>query len=255
MRIPVFLAALLFLPSMAGATPPQIVWASETLFGFTPDTLYVLRNIEDNMGRPTAEQTDIMLVARDRKTNLDIRILPVARMIDRGSEYTFMGETEQFATLPPENRINPFDVMAAEKLRPLISKRLLPPDLDVVAVKAGPEAFIITDSYTGQGRNYTLPYAVISSAFRANLNATRDAMPAYFVEGGSKGDDLLRDVAFSPAEDCTVEGLSPLFEGTENYTTTLETTVAWIINVSCANDRTMAAHEMFFVTAPQLWTG
>ncbi len=252
-RVRYFWFAVVFsaVPASVGATPPQIVWASETLFGVTADTLYVLRNLEDNMGRPIAEQTDILLVARDRKTNLDIRIEPVARMADFGASYEFWGEAEQIAALPLEHRVNPFDIMIGKKLRPLLSQRPLSPDLEMFSIETGVDAFVLAEKYSGAGRKYRIPYVQIAAAFQANLNATRDALPAYFVEGGDKGVDMLRDVRFTPAEDCRIEGLVPLFEETDALSKTLDITVAWIVNISCANDDTMAAHEMFFVTGRQ----
>jgi len=232
-------ALFLFFTGLAHATPPQTVEVRETLLGLNNTHIFVLRTLDDNMGLYTMRQTDIVLIARNRATNVDEQIWPVLRVKDLGPEVDETAEISRLETLPLPNRVNPFDILLWRKSRPLLGDRIRTADdlgIDQIWDASG-----LSVTVDNGGTTHGLKNAGIADLFKTSLNNTRKALPPYFTEGG----DMLADVEFNPETDCTSDGYTSLFEaGDDNQRET------WIARISCENDTTMSKIEMFLVLPP-----
>ncbi|PHQ98870.1 MAG: hypothetical protein COB39_06975 [Marinosulfonomonas sp.] len=96
--------ALLAAPP-AQATPPQVVSVDETLIsvGGPGDFIFVLRELNDNIGSYSRLQTDTVLIARSKETNRYVYLWPISRTLDNGPDHvendTVMAPVSMFITL------------------------------------------------------------------------------------------------------------------------------------------------------------
>ncbi len=237
-RILALILSLLLSATTAQATPPQIVGVSETLFGVNDTHLFVLRRTGDNMGMHWSTQTDVFLIARNRKTNDDDEIWPVMRMIDHGADYIESGFQQRVETLPLNARANPFDILLSRNARPLLGPGLYS------KLRAGTKVTWAQDVMTlvTDKHSYQLQDALVTKRFTSSLNGMRKTLAPYFIEGGDRGKDILLDVEFDPAQDCQSNGFSSFFEYIDK-----EFTQFWITKITCGNDDTMASISMHFL--------
>jgi len=237
MRFPTLITFLfLSLAGLARATPPQTVEVREILLGLNNTHLFVLRTLNDNMGSYYLLQTDVVLIARNRATNLDDQVWPVLRVKDTGSEVEETAGVSRMENLPLPQRVNPFDILLWRKARPFLGDDISTADdlgIDQIWDSSG-----LTITVDNGGTTHGLQNDRISEVFKTSLNTTRKALPAYYTEGG----DMLADVEFAPANDCTSDGYISLFETVEGN---LRET--WITRISCENDITMSTIKMFLV--------
>ncbi|MGL5010300.1 MAG: hypothetical protein ACRC6I_10480 [Paracoccaceae bacterium] len=220
------------LAGMARATPPQVVSVTDSLFGLSQTHIFLLRNLEDNMGRYGMAQTDVLLIARNRMTNVDDEIWPVARSIFYDADIAGDGAAMKVEALPVAGLVNPFDIVAAKGARLMLGTRagaVTPPDGTVMIEDA---AVVLADLNTDQ--TFRLDYGQIDERITASLNATRDALPAYLAEGGF---DALEGVAFDVGTECAFEGYVALWDGIEGR--------SWLAEVRCENDETLAPVSTF----------
>jgi len=238
MRIITLLFALFLLATPASATPPQAVEVSETLLGVNDTHLFVLRRLDDNLGRYQPTQTDIILIARNRKTNADDQTWPVMRMIEIVEYFGGDNLTRQTKPLPMAGRVNPFDILLSRKAQPLIAPQ--PGALDQhTGVAHGNDTF----GMTADDMYFELTDKVTAGLIRDSLNATRTAVPPYFTEGG----DMLVDVEINPAQECTYSNFMRLTD----YTGQPEPQISWIAAVTCESDYTMSQITLF-LTIPEM---
>jgi hypothetical protein len=216
-----------FLTSVARATPPQVVSVDDLLFGMTDTHLFLLRRLEDNMGFHGVTQTDVLLVARNRATNADEDIWPVARSLHRAEE----GAVE---TLAIAGAVNPFEIAQARGARLLLGWSGQPIRAAEVAVTWGETALVLADGRSAA--TFRLGYEEMSARLEEGLEQTRDRLPPYFTEGGG---DVLRGVRFDPAVDCEVAGFVEM------------AAAVWLARVSCENDETMAPVSTYMVVHPE----
>lgn len=236
MRIITLLFALFLLTTPASATPPQVVEVSETLLGVNDTHLFVLRRMDDNMGYHHITQTDVVLIARDRKTNTDAQIWPVMRVIDHGVDFLDFGVQERVEILPLPDRINPFDILLWRKARPLVAYTGEQSFLPMHELSGGDNMFIITTDAGENQRRYQLENNTAEALIRQSLNKTRAALPAYFNQGG----DMLQDILFDQTSDCKYSGFTVISDlGDGQYTE------QWIANVTCEEEDRLSPVSMF----------
>ena len=237
MRIVALLFALLLLTTPASATPPQAVEVSETLLGVNDTHLFVLRRLDDNLGRYQPTQTDIVLIARNRQTNQDECTWPVMRMIDHGFDYATDNFETQVEPLPLENRINPFDILLSRNARLMLDQwPVIPMESEMDVHLENGMLTIISEDMA-----YRLSESSIANAFTQSLNATRKAVPPYFIEGGEKGIDPLLDVRLSPAQECKIYDFFTFPEVGEHG----RINNIWIARVTCESEDAMSGLSMF----------
>jgi hypothetical protein len=220
---------------VAHATPPQVVAVSDILFAANDSHIFLLRNLEDNMGFYGVVQTDVLLVARNRTTNVDDKIWPVARSVDYGA-FEDPGPDGRVQTLVLKDAVNPFDIVAAQGAWLTLGTWGHPNPSDTAVTTLGDSAIILQDD----GARYALDFGDLAKLIRENLERTRDRLPAYSLEGGY---DALQDVNFDPAVDCRFGESLRIFDGDDRVT--------WLADVSCENDETMAPVATFLVMKQQ----
>ena len=236
MRIITSLIIAIFMSQPAGATPPQIVEVSETLMGVNETHLFVLRRMDDNMGYHHITQTDIVLIARDRQTNIDAQIWPVMRVIDHGSDYLEFGQLDRVENLPLPDRVNPFDVLLWRKAKPLIatsSEQSYLPSHEISDAKGRLE---ISAGEPENMRHYQLEMEAAKTLIRQSLNKTRATLPAYFNEAG----DMLQDLLFVQASDCTYSDLTVISDMKDG-----QYAEQWIAHVTCEEADILSPVSMF----------
>jgi hypothetical protein len=236
-----FTAALIaLLASPASATPPQVVSVTDVLLGANETHLFLLRQTDDNMGRYQPLQSDVLLVARNRSTNLDEEIWPVSRSIDSGPEFADEGNKERLEVLALEGAVNPFDILAAKKAAPMLGR--IPRAADELGASTAikDDALVIDDSNSG---TYRIGFAEITEKLKGNLNHSRDVLPAYFVEGG----DVLRDVELYPATECNFDAFIPLWDMKDG-----EAVYTWLTQMTCLNEEMLVPITTYLVVPASL---
>lgn len=237
MRVIILLLTALF-ATTAHATPPQVVSVSETLLGINDTHLFVLRRMDDNMGSHYPVQTDVVLIARNRETNLDDQIWPVMRMIDHGVSFVEFGYEVRVEPLALKDRVNPFDILLWRKARPLLDAEQFDPAFRGTKISRAKDRLALV-SDTGL---FQLQDTMVAQRLTSSLNATRTALPAYFIEGGERGFDMLRDVQVDPAQDCDYDGFYTFSEQIgDDYAE------FWLTRFTCENDEIMADISMYFL--------
>jgi hypothetical protein len=219
---------------VAGATPPQVVVVTDTLFAATDTHIYLLRNVEDNMGYYNITQTDVLLVARNRLTNVDDDIWPVARSVDYGFEDPVPEGRVQ--ALPLQQVVNPFEIAASKQALLMMGRWGQPQTVETAVISVGTDAVILRDD----SETYQLIFADVAARLEENLVRSRDRVPAYFLEGGF---DMLIGVQFDPAADCTFTAFSRMNDSPSGQT--------WMADVTCENDDTLAPVSTVLVMSRQ----
>lgn len=223
---------------MAGATPPQVVTVTDAVFAATDSHIFLQRNIEDNMGFYGVTQTDVVLVARNRLTNVDDDIWPVARSVDYGA-FEDMGPAGRVQALPLQGAVNPYEIAAAQGAW-LMQGRWGRPQAaetaETAVIEIGADGVVLQ----ADAAQYRLAFADVAVRLEENLARTRDRVPAHFLEGGS---DALVGVRFDPAVECRFDAFSRIIDGPSGET--------WLAEVMCENEFTMAPVSTFFVMMRQ----
>jgi hypothetical protein len=220
----------------AQATPPQVVSVDDILLGANDTHIFLLRRLDDNMGGYTRTQTDILLVARNRSTNLDDEIWPVARSITDGpvDDPTPDDRVEVIAT---PGAVNPFDILAERDAVPMLGWSQAGTDVSDVTLAADGAQLVVED--TREKLRYLIDYADVGALLTDNLNRSRAAVPAYFTETDI---DMLQDVPFDAAVDCA---FAPSFRVTDG-----QGQIARLVAVTCENAATMVPISTYLVMPP-----
>lgn len=243
MRSFILTALMVIFPVLAMATPPQIVGVREQPIGVNETHLFVLRILNDNLGRHQTTQTDVVLIARNRATNADDQHWPVMRVLDHGMDYAFEEFENRVDPVPFGKKVNPYAVLLWRNARPLLGREGLSVDESQIEVTQTDGYIEILDIW--RERRFQLTYAEITELFTISLQATRTATPAYFIEGGERGEDMLGNVTFNPAIDCAFPEFLPIYEKDgEEFVTN------WFVKVTCANDWTMASMSIYLQMSP-----
>jgi hypothetical protein len=216
------LAFALGLAGPASATPPQSVTVDDVLFGGTPTHILLLRNIEDNMGLHSVTQTDIVLIARNRLTNADDMILPVARSIDYGPYFAEDGLENRVEVLPLQGAVDPFGVLNAESGWPMVGWSLDQGKDEGFTSTSDNDGFVVTSENSAQ--TYRLDFDDLGRHMTESIAANRSALPAYFAEAGN---DVLQEVRFDHAKNCRLMGVRELYDRVAN--------IGLLANIRCVD--------------------
>jgi hypothetical protein len=234
--VSVALAALL--AEASGATPPQTVSVDDVLFAATDSHLYLLRSLEDNMGKYGIVQTDVLLIARNRATNTDDKVWPVARSTDYGAYFADNDLDARVERLPLEGAVNPFEIVASREARLMVAWSVdgaLPEGISSSDQDGG---VMLTDA--SSGKVYRLGFDDLSRDLTESLARTRDTLPPLFAEGGV---DVLEGVTFDPAVDCRIGGFRNLAD--------IAGQSDWLVTITCENDQTMAPVTTVLALTPE----
>lgn len=196
---PVISLLCLSLTDLAQATPPRSLSVEDTLFGESKTQLFVLRRVTDNLETHMTLLTDTLLVAIDLQSGREEEAWPVQRILETGDVST-LDHDQRIDALPVAGQINPFDILAERKARPLQDSAAKP------VARAKLQKWYNKDSYAvGQwlGRpEFELTFALLKTRIEESLKVTREALPAY--QGGY---DPLSDTAFSDFANCQTSRL------------------------------------------------
>jgi hypothetical protein len=223
------LAAILsiFAVGAAHATPPQIVRVTDIPYGANDTHVFLLRSLDDNMGVYSRTQTDILLVARNRSTNVDDEIWPVARSI-ANSPFEDTPAEGRVQAIALDGAVNPFDIM---------TERGAEANVSGVTLATEGDQLVVTDAR--DALRYQIGYAEVGQILTDNLNRSRTALPAYFAEGGF---DVLQGVTFDPQTDCIFKASANIVGADERRTQ--------LVIVTCANDETIVPIATYFSLPP-----
>lgn len=242
MRTILLIICLILPANFAHATPPQVVEISETLLGVNDTHIFVLRRLDDNMGRYQPTQTDVVLIARNRRTNVDDQVWPVMRMLDSGYDLNEHLIEAQIKPLPLQDRVNPFDVLLWRKARPLFAPLgtwKQDPDVFKMSTERKDGALTIM----AENGKYYLADTAMATALASSIESTRNAMPPYFTEG--RGDAMM-GIKIDPAQECKYHNFTR-FSEMENK----KTHEHWIAYVTCDSEYALSYLSMFLVV-PQV---
>jgi hypothetical protein len=222
--------------SAAHATPPQVVRVTDISYGATETHIFLLRSLDDNMGLHTQTQTDILLVARNRSTNVDDEIWPVARSIATITFDDTLPE-DPVQTIPLDGAVNPFDVLAERGAKLIVGQSQDARSFSSITITAEGDRLVVADARAAQ--QYQIGYAEVGKLIMDNLNRSRATLPAYFAEMGF---DVLEDTRFDVQADCVFSASFGLID--------TEQRMARMVAVTCQNDQTMAPVSTYFMVPP-----
>lgn len=241
MRFAILLVVAFFAAHPAQATPPQTIEVSETLLGINGTHLFVLRRIDDNLGYYIPVQTDVVLIARNRKTNTDDQVWPVMRMVEYGVEFPIDGPDDNVKVLPLPDRVNPFDILLWRKARPLLSPDQLQyfspfRATDNLTTSFAQEALTIVDPTPSSEATFQIKDTVVTGLIRRSLNHTRAQLPAYKTQWG----DMLEDLEFNFKQHCKYHNARALSENVSG-----EIVQFWLTQVTCNDEEELTPVSMY----------
>jgi hypothetical protein len=231
--------AAIFLTCAVGAahaTPPQVVSVEDILLGANDTHIFLLRSLDDNMGGYVQTQTDILLVARNRSTNADDEIWPVARSI-ANSPFEDASSEGRVQAIALDGAVNPFDVLAERGAELMVGRSQDARSFADIAITADGDRLVVVDTRAEQ--QYQIGYGEVGQLIVDNLNRSRATLPAYFAEMGY---DVLEDTRFDVQADCVFSASFGLID--------TEQQVARMVAVTCQNDQTMAPVSTYFMVPP-----
>lgn len=251
MRMPAI--SLLILAMLAAgparATPPQVISVKETLVAVGGGFLFIERELNDNMGSHSRQQTDVMLIARSTETNRDTYIWALSRALDNGPDHVETTSDPRVVTLPLKEDNSAWQIISHHHGRHPNQRKAT--DENAVEMLANRDGVLISASTptfayeapegTPARTSYWVNYSELSEVIESSLRNTRYSVPPYFVEG----QDVLRNPNFNPAQDCTFSYLAELSEQTDGPQQGF-----WAAYVTCENDTTMAPVSMFITLQP-----
>ena len=137
-----------------------------------------------------------------------------------------------------KDRVNPFGILLWRKARPLLDAHQSYPTFRGTKIsRAKGGLALVSDKGLFQ-----LQDTMVAQHLASSLNATRTALPAYFIEGGERGFDMLHNVQVDPAQDCDYGGFYAFSEQVGD-----EFSEFWLTRVTCENDDIMADISMYFL--------
>lgn len=188
---------LTFWASAALATPPQLVTVEDHLFARTADQVFILRELQDNLGTHQRQLTDTLIVFRDLETGSDLGFQAAARVIDNGPEAE--PRVEILPLTAPRAPYSLFADFGAWPLREPIFVRL--------TGEIGGAGLTLLD----RGEVvYHLSHAEVEAHLEDTLRAARGILPVHYAEGGV---DPFDPAAFDLIQDCGVPSSMALEAG------------------------------------------
>ena len=188
----VSLALGLGLATTAFATPPRIVNVEDRLFARNDGTLFILREVTDNLGFHQVTQTDTLLIFRDLQDGTDTGFAVVERMRDNGAD----SGPERAIYETPETAQNPYAIRAEHGAWPLGPALRSPSDiwLDTDGIRLADEWSDTT---------YALSLTELQARLTATLLSVRHMAPAFET---STNVDSFDPHAFDILAECSVDG-------------------------------------------------
>jgi len=245
MRFSAFLIALFLFTTPAKATPPQVVSVDETLFGIGGPFLFIMRELNDNLGSHTQQQTDVLLIARNIMTNQDIYVWPIKRTLDNGPDHLETSDAPRVVSFPLGWENIPEQILFFH--RGNLANERKATDADRVNLLKNKDGVLITirtpdfayepPKDTPLRTSYWVSYSDLAELFRSSLLETRLSLPPLYLEGT----DHLKNVRFNPELNCSFDYFVELSVQTDGPQQGF-----WAANITCENDLTMAPVSMLF---------
>lgn len=240
--VPILMAFFTALP--AQATPPQAISVDETLEAIGGGYLFVSRRLTDNMASYDRQQVDVVLIARDTRSNQDVYLWPLSCRLDNGAEHIETSDHPRHVTLP----LDP-----VHKLWQIISthhggypNQHKATEESAIAVLRNQDGMLITaktpsfayetPAGTADRTSYWLSYATLGRLFTDSLRATRYGFEPYYIAS----DDPLTAPNFDPQQDCSIGYFAELSQQTDGPQQGF-----WVAYVTCENEHLMAPISMF----------
>ncbi len=251
MRIFAFSLIAILTATAAQAAPPQVASVDEDLIaiGGPGDFLFILREIKGEMGTPSYQQTDTVLIARSKQTNQDVYIWPVKRTLDNGPDHVETEDNPRVVILPLEVAYYPFHV-AFIMHGQLRNERKADAD-SAVEVLRGKDGVLIsakTPSFaygapdgTPQRTSYWLGYETLAELFAYSMMETPYRFPQYYT---GEADPMI-GAQFNPEQDCKFDYFATLSEQRDG-----EQQGFWAAKVTCQNNKTDTLVSMYITLQP-----
>jgi len=197
--IVIILLAAWAAPGSVGATPPRAITVEDSLFGVSKSHLFLLRSVRDNLETHGTTLTDILLVAKSFETGREENAWPVRRIMATGDPFTSR-VPEQVEDHALQSRVNPFDILAAHRGRPLTDTAAQSP-ADALLQQWSTEKSHSIGRWTNKP-DYEIGRQALAEQLGASLATVRRVLPAY--QGGY---DPLLKAKFPRRENCQADKL------------------------------------------------
>ncbi len=106
------LTVLLIAALPARATPPDMIYIDETLFGVNDTHVFFLRTVNNNLGLHMYGMTDTYLVAKNVETGMDENIWPILRQHGAPDYDTDGNPFPVIQTFPLKDARNPYAILS-----------------------------------------------------------------------------------------------------------------------------------------------
>lgn len=219
------------LPALA--TPPDVMSLRDRIFGISATHVYILRDINDNLGLHNPGMTDTYLVAKSIKTGQDEAHWPVTRWY-RGYDVTDDKDILQY--FPLSGAVNPFQILSDANALP-IARAMRQPDN-----RFAPEIWLTPDGLQIESRS--LPLDAVFAQMRASINVSRATVQPYpqsgFVsQSFSDPQDMMGDIelAFDWCELDAALSLSVTYDMPETQ----------LARIRCAGDSMQSANLIVLI--------
>jgi len=183
----------------AGATPPRAITAEDSLFGVSKSHLFLLRSVRDNLETHGTTLTDILLVAKSFETGREENAWPVRRVMATGDPFTSR-VPEHVKDHALQSRVNPYDILAAHRGRPLADTDAQRP-ADALLQNWSTEKTHSIGRWTNKP-DYEIGRQALAEQLGASLATVRRVLPAY-----QDGYDPLLKAKFPKRENCQTDKL------------------------------------------------
>lgn len=191
----IFAAVALFTAlRQAGATPPRAIAVEDSLFGITETHLFLLRSVRDNLETRGTILTDILLVAKSIDTGREENAWPVRRTLETGDPFTSR-TPKHVEDQTVTGRINPYDILAAHRGRPLTDNAARNPS-DALLQQWSTEKSDAIGRWSNKP-DYEIGHQALANQLGASLETVRRVLPGF-----KNGHDPLLNATFSRRKDC-----------------------------------------------------
>lgn len=181
------------LAGAAAATPPQIIWVEDALFAHTPETLLVLRTINDNHGSHFTHQTDTFLLTLSRSDGSLLAADPVERVV---SEDVGLPETDGATYTALPDAVNPYEVRQHQLAQPLTD----PAEMGYRKAMVHPNGVLVFD---GEDLTHRLSIGDAQAQLISSLEQTRAVLPV--LHRPDQGDPYAPAQQLLVLRDCTAD--------------------------------------------------
>ena len=235
-----FALYLCLVAGTAHASPPNAVNISDVYLGASADQVFLLRSIDDNLGRYYPAALDIYLVARSRRGNAPDEVWPIRRKIDYSAS---ANEPDENIVIP--SSIDPFAIIAQREAWPwAMSHTQGLPQISyengiITAVATSLEGWEQTPLQT----QFRMPLETAIRQFVDSHNATRASLEQHpGMNGGSDSIYYFYEDTFS--QECTPMSGGYLRGGNDQIDTLL-------VEFSCSHPEERYIHARVFLVIPK----